>query len=118
MEEKNEMSVDCFCRRIVWIGVLTVCGSVLHAEDGLTLIDQKAVMAGKVTAGDAPGFPVTISQPGSYRLSGNLVVPDPGTTAVEITADNVTLDLNGFAIMGPNVCLPNPTRCTVSGGAG
>jgi hypothetical protein len=84
----------------------------------VTLIDQRAALAGKVTVGDTPGFPVTISQPGSYKLSGNLVVSDAGTTAIDITADNVTLDLNGFAVMGPNVCLPNPTRCTVSGGAG
>src|SRR5262249_12265102 len=65
--------------------------------------------------GDTPGFPVTISQPGSYRLSGNLVVPDQQTTAVVVTADNVTLDLNGFSIVGPNVCTPSPTTCTYRG---
>ena len=90
----------------------------VQATDGVTLIDQKAALAGRVTALDAPGFPVTISQSGSYRLAGNLNVPDAGTTAIEITADNVMLDLNGFTISGPNVCTPNPTRCAYSGGAG
>jgi hypothetical protein len=84
----------------------------------VTLIDQKAAMSGKVTPLDTPGFPVTISVSGSYRLSGNLEVADAATTAVQITADNVTLDLNGFTISGPNVCTPNPTRCTFSGGGG
>jgi hypothetical protein len=88
----------------------------LPAADGVTLIDQKTALSGKVTPLDAPGFPVTISQPGSYRLSGNLQLPDAATTGIEITADNVTLDLNGFTIAGPNVCTPNPTRCTFSGG--
>lgn len=85
------------------------------AVDGVVLIDQKSAMGGRVTPGDQPGFPVTISQPGSYRLSGNLVVSDPMTTAVQITADNVTLDLNGFTISGPNTCTPNPTTCAYTG---
>ena len=40
--------------------------------------------------------PYTISQPGSYYLSGNLSVATGN--AIMITADNVTLDLNGFNI--------------------
>jgi hypothetical protein len=71
------------------------------AVDGTKLIDQARAMAGALTPGDAAGFPVTISMSGSYRLSGNLTVPGPDTTAIEITADNVALDLNGFAILGP-----------------
>jgi hypothetical protein len=80
------------------------------------LIDPSRVGRGSITPGDAPGFPVTISQSGSYRLAGNLTVPDLFTTAIEITADNVTLDLNGFSIIGPNVCTPNPTMCNQNGG--
>ena len=67
---------------------------------------------------DTAGFPVTISESGSYRLNSNLVVPDAATTAIQITADNVSLDLGGFSILGPNTCTPNPTTCTFSGGAG
>jgi hypothetical protein len=74
------------------------------AVDGVVLIDQNKAMAGGVTPGDAPGFPVTISLPGSYRLAGNLTVPDANTDAIVITSNNVTLDLNGFAILGPTVC--------------
>lgn len=44
-------------------------------------------------------FPITISSPGSYALRSNLTVPG-ATPAITITADNVTLDLNGFSING------------------
>jgi hypothetical protein len=107
-----------FLQRVAGVYAFAALSLSVYAVDGVTLIDQKVAMGGRVTAMDTPGFPVTISQPGSYRLSGNLVVPDAGTTAIEITADNVTLDLNGFSIIGPNVCTPNPTRCTFSGGGG
>jgi hypothetical protein len=73
--------------------------SVAYAVDGVVLIDQNRALAGGVTAGDAPGFPVSITQPGSYRLSGNLNVPS-GTSGIVIEADYVTIDLNGFRIAG------------------
>lgn len=95
-----------------------LCAATAFAVDGVVLIDQRAAMAGKVTTGDAAGFPVTISQPGAYRLTSNLTVPDAATTAIQITADDVSLDLNGFAIIGPNTCSGNPVQCTYSGGAG
>jgi hypothetical protein len=60
------------------------------AIDGVVLINQSTVMA-------AGGFPYTISQAGSYKLSGNLVAPN-GLDGIHITANNVVLDLNGFSI--------------------
>lgn len=78
-------------------------GGAAHAADGAILINQQKAQTGSVTTGDAPGFPVTLSQPGSYVLSGNLTVPDQNTTAIQVTADNVTIDLNGFSIIGPNI---------------
>lgn len=74
-----------------------------NAVDGMILINQQKAQTGSVTPGDAPGFPVTLTQPGSYRLSGNLTVPDQNTTAIQVAADNVTIDLNGFSILGPNI---------------
>lgn len=78
-------------------------GATAYAADGAILINQQKALTGSVTAGDAPGFPVTLSQPGSYVLSGNLTVSDQNTTAIQVTADNVTIDLNGFSIIGPNI---------------
>ncbi len=75
------------------------------AVDGVTLIDQNRAIAGGVTPADPAGFPVSINQPGSYRLSGNLTVP-MGVNGIEINVDGVSLDLNGFSIVGPGV-FPN-----------
>lgn len=74
------------------------------AVDGVIEINQAAAMAGAVTATDTPGLPVTLDTSGSYRLTGNLDIPDANTNGIEITAQNVTLDLNGFTLLGPTVC--------------
>jgi hypothetical protein len=83
------------------------------AVDGVVLIDQARALAGNVTPGDAPGFPVTISASGGYRLSGNLIVP-ASTNGIEIGSDNVTLDLNGFRIAGTDGTLAG-VRTSVGG---
>jgi len=57
------------------------------------LINQAAVTA-------AGGFPYMISQPGSYKLSGNLTNTTT-SSAILIESNNVTLDLNGYTILGP-----------------
>jgi hypothetical protein len=101
--------------RMVCVCALAAISSSLYAVDGIVLIDQNRALAGNVTPGDAPGFPVTISQSGSHRLSGSLTVADINTTAIQITADNVTLDLNGFSIIGPVVCTNHPTTCPAPG---
>jgi hypothetical protein len=87
---------------------------------GVVLINQSNALAGSVTPGDAPGFPVTISVAGSYQLSSNLVVPDASTTAIQVTADNVTIDLNGFSIVGPVACVQGllVASCNSSSGIG
>jgi hypothetical protein len=87
---------------------------------GVITIDQGRAEAGGVTAGDAAGFPITLSQPGSYRLMSNLVLTDPNVNAIEITADNVTLDLNGFSIATPVTCSGSGSafNCTVAGQQG
>ena len=102
-------------RRTLCSLVLAALPCSIHAVDGVVLIDQNHALAGNLTPGDLPGFPVTLSQPGSYKLSGNLTVPDANTTAIQITADHVTLDLNGFAIIGPVVCTSSPAVCPAPG---
>lgn len=62
-------------------------------------INQKRALAGRVTPGDERGFPVSISRSGSYRLTSNLIVGSFGV-AIEILADGVTLDLNGYSVVG------------------
>ena len=42
---------------------------------------------------------ITISQPGSYYLTGNRTITTTGANGIVISADGVTLDLNGFALI-------------------
>lgn len=95
--------------------VVTLFSASLFPVDGVVLINQASVMA-------AGGFPYHITQPGSYKLSGNLVVTDPTKDAIDIDVENVTLDLNGFSITGPEICtgsLFGPiTSCMPSGFGG
>jgi hypothetical protein len=92
-----------------------------EATDGVIEINQARAMAGEITTGDGMGFPVSLTQSGSYRLTGNLDVTgvaSPETvTAILITASFVTLDLNGFSLRGPAVCTGFPvSSCAPSGG--
>lgn len=52
---------------------------------------------------------------GSDRLTGNPTVPDGNTSAITIAATHVTLDLNGFAIEGPNVDFGPGRTCSAPG---
>ena len=89
----------------------------LLAVDGVVLIDQNRALAGGITPGDTPGFPVTTSQEDAYRLTGNLTAPDTNTDGIVITANHVTIDLNGFSIIGASVCGGSPITCSPGGSA-
>src|ERR1700730_6150790 len=67
------------------------------AVDGVVLINHSTVMA-------QGGYPYRITQPGSYKLSGPLTVPDNNTSGIVISASFVTIDLGGFSILGPVDC--------------
>ncbi len=66
---------------------------------GQTLLNQASL--------NAAGGTISISTPGSYKLSSNLA-PPAGKDAIDILTDNVHLDLNGFAILGSLSC-PGPS---------
>jgi len=76
-------------------------------------IDQNKALAGSVTPGDSPGFPVSIAVPGAYKLTGNLVVP-AGLNGIEILTEGVTIDLNGFRIASGGVCTRNGVSFAVT----
>jgi hypothetical protein len=98
-------------RLFLLVSIMTMFSVSAFAVDGVVLINQASVMA-------AGGFPYKITQSGSYRLSGNLTVP-ANTDGIDITVDNVTLDLNGFTIKGQITCIGQPvTSCTPGTGEG
>jgi len=45
------------------------------------------------------GFPIVVSQPGTYRLTSN-ITGVAGADGIQISASGVTLDLNGFSVVG------------------
>lgn len=86
------------------------------AVDGVLEINQACAANTGCFAGDAAGFPVTVTGTTSVRLTSNLTVPNENTTAIDITAGEVTVDLNGFSILGPNTCPGVPAGlCTANG---
>jgi hypothetical protein len=84
---------------------LALAPACLFAVDGVVLINQSTVMA-------AGGFPYVIAAPGSYKLSGNLVSL-VNQMAIQITANNVVLDLNGFNVQ----CTANRQSTCIGGTA-
>jgi hypothetical protein len=101
--------------RIFPILMLTgLLGSAAQASDGVFEINADCAVFGCFD-GDTAGLPVQITNPGSYRLTGNLTTGSASQTLIEITADSVALDLNGFSILGPVSCSGTSTSCSSSG---
>jgi hypothetical protein len=89
------------------------------AGDGVIEINAAAAQRGGVTTGDTPGFPVTLSKSGSYRLTGDLVSSSKAVSLIDITADGVSLDLNGFTVgacLGGGVCGTGTADAITAGG--
>ena len=77
-------------RKAVFVMLASALAPFCFAVDGVVLINQATVTA-------AGGFPYLITQPGSYKLSGNLTAT-ANFEAIVIAASNVVLDLNGFTV--------------------
>lgn len=100
---------------------LSLCigfASSAPAQEGAIEINDARARAGGVTGSDTPGYPVTIDAPGSYRLTGNLGAPDANTDIIRVVAPDVTINLNGFLLLGASSCAQNATGpiCTPTGG--
>jgi hypothetical protein len=102
--QEDTMSKNIRRRRItgalVCAGFLAASGPA-QAVDGVREINQTCAVNTGCFSGDAAGFPVAISERGSYVLTSNLEVPDANTTAIDNTGAGVTIDLNGFVVFGP-----------------
>ncbi len=101
---------------LLLLAVLLLFAPAARATDGVVLINQNTSVNGLPGCPHA-GLPIVICQSGSYRLTGNLAIPGADTDGIDINADNVTLDLNGFTISGPAKCTPGtfPVQCTPTG---
>ncbi len=105
---------------VVVLALLLLPGATSRAGDGVIEINQVIATQQGVDADDPPGFPVLITRSGSYRLTSDLrvqILNSPAPDAVDIRADDVTLDLNGFTIR----CTTSPIvtgSCSTRGGSG
>src|ERR1700676_1132831 len=85
---KREKLAAVFFAAAMMLGLSASAGAV----DGTIEINQATVLA-------AGGFPYKIGASGSYRLTGNLTLPS-GSDGIDVSASYVTIDLNGFSIVG------------------
>jgi hypothetical protein len=85
-----------------------------YAVDGVFEINESCVAFGCFD-GDGPGLPVQIVNSGSYRLTGNLTTNDLNTDVIDINANTVTIDLNGFSVQGPVSCSGSNVSCSANG---
>lgn len=79
-----------------WALALMIAGAAAPraaAFDGVMPISQSKIIA-------SGGFPYKIVVPGSYRLTGSLAATGTADAIDVLTADPVTIDLNGFVISG------------------
>jgi hypothetical protein len=76
--------------------------SAVTNENGDVPISQTAVNAGDFVPGDAPGFAVTISLPGTNRLATNLTVT-AAVNGIEVRANEVTIEMGGRTFAGSGV---------------
>jgi hypothetical protein len=83
------------------------------ASDGALEINQACVATGCVP-GDAPGLPVGTQSGRHYVLTSDLTLPAANSSGV-VLEDFATLDLGGFAIVGPASCSGAPAVCTGTG---
>lgn len=99
------------------ISLCVVLSSAAIAADGVREINQTCAVNIGCFSGDVAGFPVTITQSGSYVLTSNLA-PTGTSNGVEVASgvSNVTVDLGGFGVTGPVVCTRGSTTTTCVGG--
>lgn len=85
------------------------------ASDGRVELNQTCATAGGCVPGDAAGFPITLNSGGSYVLTCNLSVPNQNTNGIEINANDITIDFNGFTLAGPGTVPISTHVCTLPG---
>ncbi len=93
--------------------ILLSIASVATASDGLVELDQLCAVSTGCTAGDAPGFPITITGDGgrSFVLVSDLVVPGGSIDGIRIEAADVSIDLNDHTILRSE-CVGATTDCS------
>lgn len=112
MRERRESATG---RCVLALGLGLVLAGGAFASDGVIEINQHAALAGGITPGDLAGFPVELFTAGSFRLTGDLAVPDSAPAGIAVYAAGTRIDLNGFTISSGTQCLGTPPICAPIG---
>src|ERR1051325_9440492 len=83
-------------------------GPVTSTYKTLVDVEPRTIINAANTPGDAQ-YEYIITQPGSYYLDRNINMAT-GKSAIKVSADNVTIDMNGFSM----VCLPDTTGTAIT----
>ena len=106
--------------RLLIFSLLLAVASPALAVDGVLEINQTCAKETGCFSGDTPGYPVTIngSAGRSYKLTSDIGgVIGLNTNAIEIIADDITIDLAGFRIICTTFMPPFIVAfCSESGG--
>ncbi len=98
-------------KKIILLGLLLT--NFVQATNGVFAINDVCAALG-CFPGDTAGYPVTITNSGSYQLTSNLVSASTTTNVIELNTNNLSVDLNGFAILGPRTCTGNNATLSCS----
>lgn len=91
--------------------------ALLHAAPGVRAqitVDHSKVINGTVAPGIPAEYPLRLNKPGHYILTSDLWAP-AGKVGIQVSADNVTIDLNGFTLTSGVQCArfhPQPQLVT------
>jgi hypothetical protein len=107
----------CFALISTTSFVLPLLASPALAVDGVLEINQTCAVQTGCFPNDGPGYPVFIDQPGSYRLTSNLVILNENTDGIRIGASSISIDLNGFEIVRQG-CEGAAVACVPESGTG
>lgn len=105
-------------RHVILVTLMLSGVSPAIAADGRFEINHVSVLEGGITPGDTPGYPATLSVEGSYVLTSNLFIPNHNTHGIVVSAEFVSIDLNGFSIIGTTTCSNVPVDACAPLGTG
>lgn len=112
----NRFNLSFLSASIVSVAMGLSSAQPAAAQAGVREINQICATQTGCFPGDDPGYPVSVTQSGSYRLTSNLSRLTNGSmnsSMIEVSAPDVELDLGGFRIACSSFLVN--TECSGSG---
>jgi hypothetical protein len=110
-QNRNNSAVRAKAAALLAICSLTALNA--YAQAPITIAPDD-IVNGNAGYGDSPGAPLTITQSGNYILTGDVFNFSTTIDAIQVSAENVQLDLNGHGVTSTNNCTVTTTGTTCS----